>query len=458
MEAEDIKRIVDEQRRYFLKGVTRNVDFRKGMLKKLYQAIKDDRKELAAAMKKDFNKNGMEVYMTETGLVLGEITFHLRHIDRWTRDRHRPTPLAQFWSRSYIKAVPYGVALIMSPWNYPIQLSLDPLVGAISAGCTAVLKPSAYAPATSRALAGLISRTFPPEYIAVIEGGRQENKSLLDQKFDYIFFTGSPAVGRFVMERASVNLTPVTLELGGKSPVIVDETANIKVAARRIAFGKVLNAGQTCVEPDYLLIHKDVKEAFVRAYKEALDEFFPLERDREDMCVIVNRKHFDRVAGYLEGAHIVLGGGTDPARRYVEPTLIDDVAIDSPVMTEEIFAPILPMLPYTSLDTCIDFINSRPRPLALYMFTENKAAARRVLSNTVFGGGCINDTIIHLATSRMPFGGVGDSGMGGYHGKYSFDTFTHYTSIVDKTTRLDLPVRYRPYTKLHKKAVELLVK
>ena len=383
--------------------------------------------------------------MCETGMVLEEIRCHLRHLCGWMRERTVPTPIAQFPARSFVSPEPYGVALIIAPWNYPIQLCLSPLVGAISGGNCAVLKPSAYAPATSAALAKIIARTFAPQYIAVVEGGRAENSTLLEQKFDTIFFTGSVAVGKVVMEAAARHLTPVTLELGGKSPVIVDETADLKLAARRIAFGKVLNAGQTCVEPDYLFIHRRVKAAFVQEYRQALQEFFP-GGSMAEMPVIVSEKHFARVMRLLEGQRAVVGGTFDAATRFVAPTLLDDVRPDSPIMQEEIFGPILPMLEYDALDEVISFIRGREKPLALYLFTKDQQTERRILDTCSFGGGCINDTIIHLATTHMPFGGVGASGMGSYHGKKSFETFTHMRSIVKKSMLLDLPMRYHPYS------------
>jgi aldehyde dehydrogenase (NAD+) len=407
-------------------------------------------------MKADMNKCATDVYMTELGLAYEEIHCSLKNIDKWSRPSRRRTALANFHSRSYVLAEPYGVALIMSPWNYPILLCIDPLIGAISAGCTAVVKPASYAINTSHVIAKVIAETFPPEYIAVVEGGREENKSLLKQKFDYIFFTGSVAVGKEVMAAASEHLTPVTLELGGKSPVIVDQTAKINIAARRIAFGKVLNAGQTCVEPDYLLIHKSVKKPFIKAYKKALEEFFP-DGDMSDMNVIINEKHYNRVARLLSSGKAVIGGGTDPGRRFIEPTLLDDVSPDSPIMQEEIFGPILPMLTYDNLDDCIRFINARPHPLALYVFTKDKSVVDKVFSSCLSGGACVNDTMMHLASTTMPFGGVGDSGMGGYHGKDSFDTFTHYCSVLDKGTGLDLKIRYRPYTEKKKKLIRKFV-
>ena len=441
----DIEQLVCAQRSYFATGATRTLEFRLAQLKKLQRALQENEPLLEAAMYQDFRKAPMEVYMCETGMVLEEIRCHLRHLRGWMRERTVPTPIAQFPARSFVSPEPYGVALIIAPWNYPIQLCLSPLVGAISGGNCAVLKPSAYAPATSAALAKIIARTFAPQYIAVVEGGRAENSTLLEQKFDTIFFTGSVAVGKVVMEAAARHLTPVTLELGGKSPVIVDETADLKLAARRIAFGKVLNAGQTCVEPDYLFIHRRVKAAFVQEYRHALQEFFP-GGSMAEMPVIVSEKHFARVMRLLEGQRAVVGGTFDAATRFVAPTLLDDVRPDSPIMQEEIFGPILPMLEYDALDEVISFIRGREKPLALYLFTKDQQTERRILDTCSFGGGCINDTIIHLATTHMPFGGVGASGMGSYHGKKSFETFTHMRSIVKKSMLLDLPMRYHPYS------------
>jgi aldehyde dehydrogenase (NAD+) len=408
-------------------------------------------------MKSDLNKMPFESYVTETGMVLNEIRFHLKHLPRWAKKRPVRTHVTQFHAKSFIAPEPFGVALIMSPWNYPLQLCLEPVVGAISGGNCAVIKPSAYAPAVSAAIAKIIGGAFPEEYLAVVEGGREQNNVLLEEAFDYIFFTGSVEVGKVVMEAAAKNLTPVTLELGGKSPVIVDETANLRLAAKRIAFGKVLNAGQTCVEPDYLLIHRSVKDRFLEEYKKALWEFFP-SGDMSEMPVIISEKHFHRVTRLLNDEKAVIGGGFDDIRRFVEPTVLEDVSPDSPVMQEEIFGPILPLIPYDDLNECIRFIRSRPRPLALYLFTESRAVEKRILDSCSFGGGCINDTIIHLANPLMGFGGVGHSGMGSYHGKLSFDTFTHYRSIVRKSTWIDLPMRYHPYTEKNFKMIKRLMK
>ena len=437
--------LVQAQRAYFETGATRSPEFRLNALKQLQSAVQANEQALAEAMMSDFRKAPLEVYMTETGMVLDELRFHLKHLRAWMRQRRVPTPLAQFPSKSFRSPEPYGVCLILSPWNYPIQLCLEPLIGAISGGNCAIVKPSAYAPATSRALAKLLGNTFDPAYIAVVEGGREENQALLDERFDFIFFTGSPAVGRVVMQSAAKYLTPVCLELGGKSPVIVTESANLPVAARRIAFGKVLNAGQTCVEPDYCFVHKSVESAFLESYRSALEYFFPGGSFGE-MPVIVNEKHYQRVKRLLDGQTAAIGGETDDETRFLAPTVLTGVSPDSAVMQEEIFGPILPVMTYDRLDECIRFIRSREKPLALYLFTRNPADERRILDTCSFGGGCINDTIIHLATPHLPFGGVGSSGMGCYHGRQSFETFTHTRSIVKKATWLDLPMRYHPYT------------
>ena len=437
--------LVQAQRAFFETGATRSADFRLAALERLQNAVRRHEDDLAAAMTADFRKAPLEVYMTETGLVLDEIRFHRKHLRRWMRETRVPTPLAQFPARSFRSPEPYGVCLIVAPWNYPIQLCLEPLIGAISGGNCAVVKPSAYAPATSRVLAELLGETFDPAYIAAVEGGREENRALLDERFDFIFFTGSPAVGRAVMQSAAQHLTPVCLELGGKSPVIVTESADLTLAARRIAFGKVLNAGQTCVEPDYCFVHASVEAAFLAEYRRALSEFFPDGRF-DEMPVIVNEKHYRRVKGLLAGQTAVLGGETDDGTRFIAPTVLTGVSPDSPIMQEEIFGPLLPVMTYESLDECIRFIRSREKPLALYLFTKNRADERRILDTCSFGGGCINDTIVHLATTHMPFGGVGASGMGCYHGRQSFETFTHTRSILKKDNWLDLPMRYHPYS------------
>ena len=440
----EIQELAAQQRTYFNTGATRGAAFRRQALERLRAALLEHEEELNAALLADLNKAPAESYFTETGMVLEEMRFQLKHFEKWVRPRRVITPLAQFPSRGELLPEPYGCVLIMAPWNYPVQLCLTPLVGAIAAGNCAVVKPSAYAPARSAAIARLLGEIFPPEFVAVVEGGRGENRALLEQKFDYIFFTGSPAVGREVMAAGAKNLTPVTLELGGKSPVIVDSTADIPLAARRIAFGKVLNAGQTCVAPDYLLLHRSVKDAFVREYRRALEEFFP-GGDYEELPCIVNDKHFRRASCLLAEQRVLIGGETDATRRFIAPTLLDETDPAAPVMQEEIFAPILPMLCWQEREEAVRFVQSRPKPLALYLFTRDKEMERAVFDRCSFGGGCVNDTIVHLACSGLPFGGVGNSGMGSYHGKQSFDTFTHYRSVLKKANWLDLPMRYHPY-------------
>jgi len=456
----DIERIIAAQRAFFKTGATLDISYRHAMLACFSKVIEDSMKEIDAALYSDLRKHEMESLMTETGMVLDELKYVASHMRKWAETRKVRTPLAQFPSKSVVVPEPYGTVLIMSPWNYPFQLSLEPVIGAIAAGNTVVIKPSAYSPATSHLISKIVSKAFPEELVAVVEGGREENAVLLEQKWDYIFFTGSPSVGKLVMEKAAANLTPVSLELGGKSPVIIDKTANIRIAAKRVAFGKVLNAGQTCVAPDYVLIHRDVKEAFIDNYLRAVEEFFPDGYD--SMPVIVNKKHFDRVKALVEesvegGAVLrtVKGGQwkADESSRFMEPVVLTDVTWESAVMQQEIFGPVLPVLEFDDEDRAVDEVRQRPRPLALYLFTSSRKFKNRVLGSVSFGGGCINDTIIHLATPYMPFGGVGNSGMGSYHGKASFDTFTHYKSIVSKSCAVDLPMRYHPYTEKKLKTI-----
>ncbi len=438
-------------------GATRTYEFRRRALKKLQTAIRENEDAISGALKADLNKHPFETYMCETGFVLDELHYHLKHLAGWMRERRVRTPLTQFPSSAFISPEPYGVVLIMSPWNYPLQLCLEPLIGAISGGNCAVVKLSAYAPNTSGVLCRILSDIYPSEYICVIEGGRQENAELFEQKFDYLFFTGSPEVGKAAMAAAAKNLTPVTLELGGKSPVIIDRTVDIALAARRVAFGKVINAGQTCVEPDYVLIEATARDEFIEQFGRALREFFP-NGDMSEMARIINRKHYENKKDLLYGQKIALGGGVDDERMFIEPTVLIDVDPDSPVMHEEIFAPILPVLTWNSLDEAIRFVRSRPKPLALYLFTAERTVQERVLETCSFGGACINDTIVHLATPYMGFGGVGNSGMGQYHGKRSFDTFTHYRSIMRRGLKPDLKLRYFPYTQLKNKLLHRFMK
>ena len=459
MTEQEIKTIVTRQRKYFQTGSTLPVNTRLNALRRLYAAISGSEKEIHEALKKDLGKSGFESYMCETGLVLEEISYMLKHTARFAREKRVRTPLAQFHSRSFQKPSPYGVTLIMSPWNYPFMLTLSPLVDALAAGNTAVVKPSAYSPNTSEVLRKILSQCFEPQYVAVVTGGRAENTCLLHEHFDYIFFTGSQAVGKEVMRNAAEYLTPVTLELGGKSPCIVDQTADIRLAARRVVFGKYLNCGLTCVAPDYIYCQRSVKDAFIKEVQKQIRKQYgrhPL--DNPDYGKIINEKHFDRILGLIDEKKVVQGGGSDRKTLRIEPTVMDNVAFSDPVMQEEIFGPVMPLLTFDSIDEVIHRVNAMPHPLALYLFTSDKKTEKKVISRCGFGGGCINDTIIHLATTEMGFGGFGESGMGAYHGKTGFDTFTHYKSIVDKKTWLDLPMRYQPYRKLHEKMVRFFLK
>ena len=459
MTEKEIHDIVDRQRKYFQTGATLSADMRIAGLRRLYTVVSQRETEIREALKKDLGKSGFESYMCETGMVLEEISYMLKHIRSFSREKRRRTPLAQFHSRSYQKPSPYGVTLIMSPWNYPFMLTLSPLVDALAAGNTAVVKPSAYSPHTSRLILDILSQCFEPRYVAVVTGGRAENTCLLQEHFDYIFFTGSQSVGKEVMRKAAEHLTPITLELGGKSPCIVDKTANLKLAAKRIVFGKYLNCGQTCVAPDYVYCHRSVKDQLLKEVQDQIRKQYgshPL--DNPDYGKIINEKHFDRILGLIEETKVIHGGSSDRKALRIEPTVLDNVSFSDPVMQEEIFGPVMPVLVFDSLEEVIARINSMPHPLALYFFTSDKAAAKEITSRCGFGGGCINDTIIHLATTEMGFGGFGESGMGAYHGKTGFDTFTHYKSIVDKKTWLDLPMRYQPYRQLHEKMVRFFLK
>ena len=445
----NIESTVAAQRAYFAQGETLDVAFRKDALRRLRDTILSHEAQINAALQQDLGKSPSESYMCEVGMTLSELSYTLSHLDRWARRHSVLTPLAQFHARSFTVHNPYGVVLIMSPWNYPFMLTMEPLIGALAAGNCCVLKPSAYAPATSAIIAGIVQDCFPPEYVSVVEGGRAENQALLAQKFDYIFFTGGVTVGREVMRHASEHLTPVTLELGGKSPCIVDATAKLSLAARRLAFGKLLNRGQTCVAPDYLLIDRRVEEPFLEALQRELARMAGENAlNNPDYVHMINRKHYDRVMGLIDPEKVVCGGKGDPASLRIQPTILRGVTAEDAVMQKEIFGPVLPVLTYDTLDEALAFVRARPHPLALYLFSEDKATQQRVLREAAFGGGCINDTIIHLATSRMGFGGVGNSGMGSYHGRRSFDTFSHEKSIVDKSTWMDMPVRYMPYSKL----------
>ncbi|MCD7892149.1 MAG: aldehyde dehydrogenase [Erysipelotrichaceae bacterium] len=455
----DIKDIVDNQRNYFYTNETKDINTRIKILKKIRQWIKDNEAEILGALKADLNKCDVESYMCEVGLTLSELNYQLRHIKHWSKKHYTWTPLAQFCGTSFEYAEPYGVTLIMSPWNYPFMLSMEPAIGAIAAGNCVIIKPSAYAPHVSHVIYKLINETCDPKHVCVVEGGREENTALLEQRFDYIFFTGSVNVGHLVMEKASKYLTPVTLELGGKSPCIVDDGKSLKLAAKRIAWGKFLNAGQTCVAPDYLLIREELKDDFVDYMKKVIHEFFgdnPIEH--EQLVKIINQKHFDRLNHLLENQDILYGGNSNPSTLKIAPTLVSINDTNNPLMQEEIFGPILPIITYNNIDEAIQFVNSREKPLAFYIFSSHRKTQNELLQSCSFGGGCINDTIIHLATSKLGFGGVGNSGMGSYHGKKSFDTFSHKRSIVKKARWIDLPMRYYPLNHLKDKIIRIFVR
>ena len=449
MNKREIKALMKKQREFFDTGVTFSVDFRIRALKRLKKAINDNEEKISAALAADLGKSNYESYMCEIGMALSEISYMIKNVRRLSEPRRVKTPLAQFAAKSYMLPTPRGLALIMSPWNYPFLLTIDPLCEAVAAGNTVVLKPSAYSPNTSAVVASIIESVFPREHVAVVCGGRDENSALLEQKFDFVFFTGSQSVGKIVLSKCAETLTPAVLELGGKSPCIVDKTAKIDLAARRIVFGKFLNCGQTCVAPDYLLVEESVKKPFIEALcREIHRQFGDYPTDHEDYGKIINKKHFDRLVGLINRDKLIYGGYCDAEHLKIAPTVLDGVTDDDAVMGEEIFGPILPIITFKSYDEVYSRLRSAPKPLALYVFTQDKKTAENVTRLLPFGGGCINDVIIHLATEHMGFGGVGESGMGAYHGDTGFDTFSHIKSMVNKKTWIDLGMRYRPYGKL----------
>ena len=455
-----IDQILTAQRSYFQTGATLPVKFRVDNLKKLYAAIRKYEKDIAAALKSDLGKSEYEGFMCEIGLTLTEATYMIKHTRKLAKKRRVATPLAQFASVSYQQPAPYGNTLIMSPWNYPFLLTMEPLIDAIAAGNTAIVKPSAYSPATSDIVAKIIGECFDPQYVAVVTGGRKENAELLEKKFDFIFFTGSTTVGKEVLRHAAEYLTPAVLELGGKSPCIVDSTAKIKLAAKRIVFGKYLNCGQTCVAPDYILCHSSVKEPFIAEVKKQIELQYGKEPlQNKNYGKIVNEKHFDRISGLIDPARVVVGGQVNRETLQIAPTVMKDVTWEDAVMKEEIFGPIMPILTYERFEDLYEMLADKAKPLAFYLFTEDGKLAQEATRRFAFGGGCINDVVIHLATSEMGFGGVGESGMGAYHGKIGFDAFSHLKSIVDKKTWMDLPMRYQPYTnQLYGKLLKMFLK
>lgn len=459
MTEQDIVKILNGQREFFESGFTQSFEARLGSLETLKKAIEAHQEDLCKALKKDLGKSEAESFMCEIGLTISEISWLKKHLKRLMRKKRVHTPTSQFAAKSYRSPSPYGNTLIISPWNYPVLLTLEPLADAIAAGNTAILKPSAYAPKTSEVLNNMLEECFEPEFVAVVTGGRAENQALLRQKFNKIFFTGSKDVGKEVMRLAAEYLTPVTLELGGKSPCIVEKSAKIDLAAKRIVFGKFLNCGQTCVAPDYILCDENIKDRLVEAIKkEIVLQFGEKPLNNPNYGKIVNAKHFNRLKGLINKEKTVWGGICDEEAERIEPTVMTDITWEDAVMGEEIFGPLLPVLTYKNLDEAIGVIESRPHPLALYCFTEDNNVKNKVLKSCRFGGGCVNDTIIHLATSEMPFGGVGESGIGCYHGKAGFEEFSHIRSIVDKKTWMDMPVRYQPYTEKKSGLLKMFLK
>ncbi len=443
----DIKEIIAKQRTFFSTGQTKSIEFRRAQLNKLTQLIKEHEQQILDAVYADLRKPAIEAFGSEILVTLSEIKFVLKHLKEWMKPQKVATPINLFPSSSYIYAEPLGVVLIVAPWNYPFALTIQPLIGAIAAGNCAILKPSEHTPHTSKAIADMINANFDPSFITAIEGGIDINQALLAEKFDHIFFTGGTAIGKIVMEAAAKHLTPVTLELGGKSPCIVDADCNLETTAKRIIWGKFYNAGQTCVAPDYLLVQKSIKPALIEKLLECVKTFFGEDPQQSaDFGRIVNDRQFDRLINLLDDGKILIGGQSDRADRFIAPTIIDQVSPNSKIMADEIFGPILPILEYDQISEAIAFVNAQPKPLALYLFSSNKPKQERVLQETSFGGGCLNDTIMHLGNPELPFGGVGNSGMGCYHGKSTFDTFTHRKSILKNSFRFDLKWRYPPYT------------
>lgn len=440
-----INELLISQRQFFNTGATRSISFRIEQLKKLKQAVERNEERICDALWRDLHKSKQEAYLTEVSIIIQEINLHIRKLRRWAKPKKVATPIHLKPSSSRVVYEPLGVSLIIAPWNYPFQLILNPLIGSISAGNCAVIKPSPYSKHTSQLLEEIISDIFPANYISIVQGGREANQLLLKERFDIIFFTGSPELGKVVMEAASAHLTPVVLELGGKSPVIVDKTANLKIAAKRIIWGKTINAGQTCIAPDYLFVHDSIKDEFINHLQDSISNLFGKDiKANPHFGRIINDKAYDRLVSYLSDGDIIIGGDVDSGQRYISPTVMHNMKPDSDVMQHEIFGPILPLVTFENIKEPIDYINNNEKPLALYYFGDPKQA-RQVMSQCSSGGGCINDTIIHIANHNLPFGGVGNSGMGNYHGIHSFKAFSNVRSIMRSTNSIDLPFRYPPY-------------
>ncbi|MDD4002021.1 MAG: aldehyde dehydrogenase [Bacteroidales bacterium] len=455
---QNLQQIFNSQREYFYTNSTRDISFRILMLKKLRNQIIETQKEIEEALYIDLHKSPTESYITEIGFVLSEINRCIKSLKLWSKPKRVASSIACFPSSARIISEPYGVCLIISPWNYPFQLLISPLIGAISAGNCAILKPSEHSPHTSKIIEKIISNVFPNNYVFTALGEKEVSQELLEKDFDYIFFTGSSNLGKHVMEKASQHLTPITLELGGKSPCIIDKDANIEISAKRVCFGKFLNAGQTCIAPDYLFVHKDIKEKFVEKLIESIHQFFSQDIiNSKDYGRIINQVHFQRLKRMLEDGKILFGGDNNEELKYISPTLIEDISPNSDLLSQEIFGPILPIISFENIDKLVQELRRKPKPLALYVFSQSRKTQQKVISNISSGGVCINDTIMHIVPHGLPFGGVGNSGIGSYHSKKSFDTFSHQKSVLDRKTWLDVPLRYPPFTETTKKIVKKIM-
>jgi len=453
----DYQAHIKMMREYYLSGETLSYSYRLDALKKLKETVILHQQEILESLKEDLNKSHFEGFLTEIGIVILEIKDAIKHLKRWMKVKKVKTPLTLFKAKSYLYPEPYGVTLIMSPWNYPFQLAIAPLIGAISAGNCSVLKLSPDSPHTSLTTKKMIESTFDPSFITVLTGGLEESKEIIKQRFDYVFFTGSTHVGRIVMMEASKHLTPVTLELGGKSPCIIDESADLNRAAKRIAFGKFVNAGQTCIAPDYIYVHEKVKNLFIAELKKWITKFFDQKAiEKDDYPKIINQRHYQRLISLIPKDKVIYGGTYD--KQKIEPTLLDGVNRQDAIMKEEIFGPILPIISFNHIDEVIKDLKVQEKPLAIYVFTLDKKNEEKLLHLLSYGGATVNDTLMHVASGYLPFGGVGESGMGSYHGKMSFDTFTHYKSILKRSNKIDLDFRYHPYTHRKKKIVDLFMK
>jgi aldehyde dehydrogenase (NAD+) len=458
MDSEKIIEICNAQKVFFSEGFSHDCTFRIESLKKLRFCIHKREQDIEKALHEDLGKSSFESFTTEIGIVLEEIDYHICNLKKWSKPARVPSPLFVLPAKSYVYPEPYGCVLLMAPWNYPFQLLMAPLIGAVSAGCCAVVKPSNMSPQTEKVITEIIAESFDPRHVSSLTGGRDVIQQILTQRFDYIFFTGGLNLGKIVAESAAKHLTPVTLELGGKSPCIVGAGASLETAAKRIVWGKFLNAGQTCIAPDYLLVQRDLSSRLLQLMKKSITGFFGENPEKSlDFGRIITAHHFERVSGYLKNGMIYEGGQSNSETRYIAPSILTGVSPESPVMQEEIFGPVLPVVEYGDISEAIDFINKRPRPLALYFFSGKKSEQKQVTSRVSFGGGCINDVLMHVTNPHLPFGGVGQSGMGNYHGKKSFDSFTHYKALLKNKNWLDIPVRYAPYTSFKNKLIRMLM-